>query len=351
MPFERPTLTTVDQRIQADLKSRLPGTEPQLAQSLLGILARMEAGSVHGLYGGLDWLSRNLLPTTQDAAILGEWATIYNVPRLRATPASGLVAFTGTGAVPKDTALTGPNGLTYHTTQAITAPNNATVEASQPGSTGNVAQGATLTLVSPLAGVDANAVVGADGLTGGADQEGVADWSSRLLQRIRNPPQGGSMSDYERWAREAHPAVTNVWVLPTTPQPGQVTLYLMAYGSTANGIPSQTVIDAVEAHIQTVRPVAAQVFVFAPAPDVVNITVQLAPFTNAVKQAVTDALEELFEREAAPGAAIPLSHIDEAVSAAVGEYDHQLTGLTQANLTPSSGRILLLGSLTLEAMP
>ena len=62
MPFVRPDLQTLIERAQADIQSRLPGTQPQLRRSLTGVIARMEAGVAHGLYGYLDWLALQLMP-------------------------------------------------------------------------------------------------------------------------------------------------------------------------------------------------------------------------------------------------------------------------------------------------
>ena len=50
MPFERPSLQELIARIQADMDSRLDG-QPWLRRRLLAILARMEGGVAHGLYG------------------------------------------------------------------------------------------------------------------------------------------------------------------------------------------------------------------------------------------------------------------------------------------------------------
>lgn len=350
MSFERPTLNALIERITGDVESRLPGTSARLAKNLLTILVRMEAGASHELYGALDWLSTHLLPTTDDADVLAQWAGIYGVPRLDAVAATGTIALTGSGAVVAGTRLMGPNQVEYQTVDGVSAPADVAIEAVNLGVDTNLAAGVKLTLLTAIAGVDNQAQVTNGGLTGGADREQVSDWRERILQRIQNPPQGGSKSDYERWAKEAHPAVTNVWVLPTTPQPGQVTLYIMTYGATPTGTPEAGVLAAVDAHIQQERPVAAQVFVFAPATKTVDLIIQLDPNTPEVQDAVKGGLADLFEREAAPGQPIPLSHLNETVSEAQGEYDHIITGTTQADLTPTAGHILMLGAVTFEVL-
>jgi uncharacterized phage protein gp47/JayE len=351
MAFNRPLIADLLSRIQGDIESRLPGTSARLPTSLLGILSRMEAGAAHELYGALAWLAVNLLPDTTDTDMLTRWAAIYNVPRLAAVAASGSITFTGAGTVPAGAVLSGPNGQQYTVDADIAAPGSGSVTALAAGVNGNLAAGITLTLASPVAGVSSTATIDGAGVAGGADIEEPIAWSARLLQRIQQPPQGGASNDYEAWARAAHPSISNVWVFSTTPQPGQVTVYVMTYGATVTGIPDAATLNTVDDYIQAQRPVAAQVFVFAPTPKTINLTIQLSPNTTAVQDAVQAQLEELFEREASPGGSIPISHLDEAISEATGEYDHIIVGLTQADLNPDTGEILLLGTVTFEALP
>lgn len=349
MAFNRPSLSALIDRAQSDINSRLPSANARLPNSLLSILARMSAGSAHELYGAISYLAANLLPNTQDETILEQWAQIYAVPRLEAVAATGSVTFSGTGTVPQGCLLQGDNGQRYRTDRAATIADTGSlaVTAVQAGNDGNLSAG-ELTLVSPVAGIQPKASI-SQALAGGADLEDVSSWSARLLQRIQNPPQGGAASDYDRWARGAHPDITHAWVFPTTPQPGQVTVYVMSYGK-GNGIPDNATLEAVNTHVQAERPVAAQVFVFAPVPKTLNFTVGLNPYTEAVKTAAQAALKELFEREAAPGKVLPLSHVHETLSGVFGEYDHSLS-LSQADLTPVDGEILLLGNVTFEALP
>ena len=87
MPFERPTLTESIARIQADIDSRLDG-EPYQRRRLLAILARMEGGVAHGLYGYLDWQALQIMPDTAEMEHLERWSSIWGIPRKAATKAS-----------------------------------------------------------------------------------------------------------------------------------------------------------------------------------------------------------------------------------------------------------------------
>jgi len=350
MPFERPHIAQIKARIEADVDGRLIAGDPRLRRDLIRILGQMEAGVAHGLYGNLEWLAKNLLPNTKDPDILKIWADHYGVPRLGATRAEGPVGIIGTAGF---TLLAGEvvqsaDGKQYELLEEVTGLGpyaEGTVRALEGGADGNLADGETLTLLDPQPGIQSELVVVAPGLSGGADIETINAWSERLVDRVQNPPQGGSASDYRRWARDAHPAVTHAWTAPTTPGPGQVTVYIMTYGNTEDGLPSATVLDAVEAYIAERAPVTANFFINAPGTKVVPITVLLNPNTTEVQNAVRSEIEDLFQREAEPGGAIPLSHLNEAISLAPGEYDHTVD-VDQADLTPGAGEILILGDLT-----
>lgn len=366
MPFDRPTLIQLAERIQGDIDGRLPGTDPRLREGLLRVVARMEAGVVHGLYGSLDWLAINLLPNTKDETILALWAEVYGVPRLAATAAGGPVALTGdVGAVvPAGTALQSGDGVLYQLDADVTlgdGTGTGTVTAEEAGSDGNQAEGVTLTLVSPVSGVDSNAVVGTGGLVGGADIEAVNAWSERLLQRIQKPPVGGARHDYERWAREAHPAVTHAWVTAHEGgKQGVVTVRIATYDDPAGDLPdsSSPILQTVYDYIDERRPVAGGLEVFAPLPQTVNMTLAIRPDTVAVRQAAEDAIQELFRREARPGAfiagqgelagTIPLSHVHEALSLVEDETDHQIQ-TTDALAPSTTGYMLVLGTITWAA--
>ena len=96
MPFTRPALTTLIDRAEADIETRLPGADARLRRSNLNVLARVHSGAAHGLYGYLDWISRQVIYDTAEAEILERWASIWGITRKPAAPAVGAVSLTGT---------------------------------------------------------------------------------------------------------------------------------------------------------------------------------------------------------------------------------------------------------------
>lgn len=352
MPFARPTLTELRERVVTDIASRLPGMSTSLLRrSLAGILANAEAGAVHSLYGYLDFIARQALPDTAEEEYLLRWAAIW-LPegRKEATYANGINAVRVTGTtglpMPAGTLLVRSDGLQYYTLNDLvsTGSDLVTVAASLPGSTYNTAAGVQLQLLVPVTGFDSAAIVVAPGITGGVDQESIEALRARVIARIQQPPQGGSKSDYETWALEV-PGVTRAWVYPLELGPGTVTVRIANDDITTGYIPSAAVVAAAQAYIKAKAPVTAEVYVLAPVSQTVPMTISISPDTTATRAAVVAELQDLFFRTAAPGGTIPISKIREAVSVASGVNDSRIDSPT-TDQTSITGNLLNLGTIT-----
>lgn len=347
MPFDRPALSDLINRTRDDVVSRLQSPE-LLRRSDGEVYARTLAGAAHGLYGYLDWLSRQVIYDTADDEYLERWASIWGIYRKVATAATGSVTFTGSnGAVVLAGAvLVAYDGQLFATVADATIASGAAVamvNAVVAGVAGNRATGQTFTLQSPVSGVNGSAAAGA--MTGGADIETYDSLRSRLLARISQPPQGGDKADYEAWAL-AVAGVTRVWVYPQELGAGTVTVRFMMDNNYVDGIPLSGDVTAVAAYIDSLRPVTAAVTVLAPVAVPLNFTIAgLNPSTAAVKAAITQELTDLIVREAMPGGTIYLSHIREAISIAADEFDHSLTS-PSANVVMTTGNISSMGTVT-----
>ena len=347
MSFDRPTLTELIDRAVADIESRLDGADASLRRTLLGVLARMEAGSVHGLYGYLDWIALQGMPDTADTAQLDRWSSIWGKQRKAAATASGSVTFTGTdgGVIPTGTLLKRADDVEYATTEDGEIEGGTAVvllAATEAGADGNAASGTKLSLPTPLSWVKSTAV--AAELSGGSDEEADADLRDRLLARIRQAPHGGADFDYVQWALEVG-GVTRAWAYPRELGPGTVTVRFMTDGLTSDGIPTAQAVDEVQAYIDVMRPVTADVTVVAPVAVAMNPVINLSPNTAAVRAAVEAELADLLAREAEPGTTVLISHIREAVSIAAGESDHVLVAPT-TDVEHATGAVGVLGTIT-----
>lgn len=352
MPLARPTLKALIDRAIADINARLPDADARLPFSNLNVLAHVQGAGVHGLYGYLDWIAKQVFPDTAEAEALERWASIWGITRKAAGPATGSVTLTGVSgkSVPTGTLLQRADGQQYHTTADATLAEgtvDAPVVAVVAGKAGSCAAGIGLTLVSPVAGINSSGVVATGGLTGGAEAETDEALRERLLSRIRQPPHGGAANDYITWATEV-PGVTRAWVYPGELGSGTVTVRFVRDndGSAAAIIPDPTEVAAVRDYIDARRPVTAQVAVVAPVAVPLDFQIQgLTPNTAAVQAAVRAELQDLLIREATPGGTILLSHIRAAISAAVGETDYVLVS-PAANVTNTTGRMSTMGVIT-----
>jgi uncharacterized phage protein gp47/JayE len=348
MAFNRPTLQQLITRTEGDLVSRLQITATVLRRALVRILARVWSGVVHGLHGHIVWATRQIFVSTADDEYLDLHGAEFAVERKSAGFAVGNATFAGTNdaIVPADTRLTRQDNVEYRTTVSGTiALGTATiaVTATAVGSNGNADAGVELSLVSPVPGVTSTAAIASGGITGGVDTEGPENYRARILARKRNPPHGGNRSDYEQWAGEVA-GVTRAWVYPNHMGPGTVGVTFVCDGL-PDIIPNSAKVSEVQAYIDARRPLLAQVDVFAPISAPLNLTIEVSPDTPAVRQAVRDELEDLLFREGEPGATLVLSHLDEAISSAAGEVDHDLVA-PSADVPHDPNELPVLGVIT-----
>lgn len=349
MPFNRPTLPQLIERNTTDIESRLPGRDARLRRSNLNVIARLLAGSVHGVYGALDFISRQVFPDTAEAEYLDRWASIWGVTRKAAAKASRLATLTGTtgATVPTGSVLTRSDGAEFTVTADTTLVAGtaaAPVTASLAGAAGNTAAGTSLSFVTPVAGVNTAAVVSAASMVDGSDTESDSSLRQRLVARIQDAPHGGADFDYVNWAKEVA-GVTRAWAYPQELGAGTVTVRFMRDDDAATAIPDAGEVLAVQTYINARRPVTAAVTVVAPVAVVLNFTIGVTPNTLAVKAAVEAELVDLIRREAIPGGTLLLSHIREAISLAAGETNYNMTA-PAADVALAVGQISTFGAIT-----
>ena len=347
--WSRPTLAELIKRAVNSLNSYLTGTDAALRRANTNALAKMHAGGVHGLHGHLAYIAQQVIYDTAEMEYLERWASIWGITRKAAEYASGPVDFTGvTGSViPAGTELQDGNQTAYTLDADVTLAAGVgvgNVTASVAGVDSNADEDVILTLVSAIEGVDTAASVATAGITGGFDTESDDDLRGRFLARIRQAPHGGAEFDYETWALECA-GVTRAWCYPEQQGLGTVGVTFVCDDQVGSIIPSAGTVAIVQAYIDALRPVTADVLVYAPTPIDLDLTISLTPATVAVKAAVTAELEDLVLREAIPGGTILVSHIREAISIAAGETDHALTS-PAADVTHAAGEIAVLGTIT-----
>ena len=206
MAFQRAKLKDIIERINTDFISRLTGTSETLRVSLASIFSNVVGGASHLLHGHLDYLSKQINPLTATGVFLELWAKVYGVIRKPATFAFGNIKFTGTDSsiIPALTKLN-INNIEYQTDTEVTISGGeivAQVTCLKAGIVGNVIEGESLSLISPIVGVDNTALVETNGLAAGTNEELDESLRSRLIDFIQNPDSGGTDTDYKNWAKE-----------------------------------------------------------------------------------------------------------------------------------------------------
>ncbi|GHU04089.1 tail protein [Alphaproteobacteria bacterium] len=355
--FDTPTFDELLRAAKDHYAAEL-GTNPQLRRGVATALSFTDAMLIAGLYGYLDWTAAQTLPLWAAGANLDAWGRMFGIPRKGAFRASGTATATGEAGVviPAGALLAPPSSddLHYRVQIAATIEDGTAVlqlAAVAAGSRGNRDAGEKLTFVESIAGVDPQAIVIA--MSGGAEAEadGAPDaaeaYRGRILARLREPPQGGSVSDHIQWVLGTPDvAATRVWVTPATADSNVVWVRFMTDGATEDGIPSDVDVAAVAIWLDAKKPVTEMdLRVTAPLPDPLDITIYgLFPDDAPVRAAIKAELADMILRRGYPGCTIYPAWVEEAISVAAGEDRHEGTNI-QTPISYDVGVIPVLGEI------
>jgi uncharacterized phage protein gp47/JayE len=347
MPFSRPSPQQIRERLAAEVEAALPGADARRRRSVEEVLVRAVAVASHGLHGHVDWAARQLLPDSAEAELLDRHGAIWGITRRAAAAARGPVTVTGTvgATLPAGAEMRRADDARFTLDADVTIAGGGTatgqVTALVTGAAGNSAAATALALLAPVPGVQASLVVAAGGLAAGADAETDAALRARILARIQQPPAGGAAADYVAWAKTVA-GVDRAWVYPRLYGIGTVGVTFLGPNA---AIPAGPLVAAVQAAIDAVRPVTADVTVFAPTAVPVNVSVQISPDSVALRTAVAAALSAFFIAEAEPGATLRVSRLRAAISAAAGEAWHNISA-PSADVVLTAGQVATLGTVT-----
>ncbi|MGC5885740.1 baseplate J/gp47 family protein [Ralstonia pseudosolanacearum] len=325
MPFETPTLPQLIQRADADLTANAADAMRRSDQAVLG---RVHAGATFGLHGHIKWAADQILPDTCDESMLLRVAKFrLTTPRGEAIAATGWISMKGqpTAVIDGGSILQTKDGRRYATVGTVEfsgAQAQVRVTAIEPGKLGDVPAGEVLELVSPVLGVEAEAVVSGAGIVGGTDQESIEALRARVIRSFRRVPHGGSADDYVEWATDVN-GITRAWCLRNYMGPGTVGLFVARDGD-ENPIPPQPVLDRVKEEIEAARPVTAELYVLAPVEHPIAYRIRLMPDSTQIRAAVEKNLRDLLRRQGDLGVTVLRTHLAEAISQSPGENDHEL---------------------------
>jgi uncharacterized phage protein gp47/JayE len=354
MPFARPTLADLVDRVRGDFKSRLSLVGSVVRRRMADVLASVWAGTAHLFHGHLEFISEQIFADRSEREFLLRQASLYGLAPTPATFSSGTVLATGTptSPIPLGAILVRDDAATYVVTLATVIGGGGSVsvevDAVVAGIDGDMETGETLAFESPLTGVDATVTVEAPGLAGGFDEESTEEFRDRFLLFLQDPPQGGADSDYEAWALEVA-GVTRAWVYPLEDGLGTVTVRFVLDGSVPI-FPTAPDITAVQTKLDEERPITAEATAKGVSDLAVAFTISITPDTAANRVNVENELDDLMFRDGEPGdgvsrGTIKLSQMQIAIGVAEGIDDFTLT-VPAADVVPALGELPSVGVIT-----
>lgn len=355
MTFTTPSRDAIRDGMLRDLRSVRPDADTH-SDSDWYVRATAHAGAAEGLYAHQKWIARQILPDECDDDILLRHAELRGVLRRDASVASGPVVMTGVAAsatLPAGAQLRRADGVEYVTVEdAQPASGRLTVDvvAQAAGASGNAAEGVTLTLITPVAGVPASAA--SAGITGGDDRESLDDLRNRVQWRMRNPLAGGLPADYVSWALDV-PGVHRAWVYPLRRGDGTVDVAIM----TRAGRASAALQDRVQTYIDARRPIMRSdgCRVLTPSMVVVPLTGvwALNSLTNPKRAAKALAAGlQAYYAGLAPGDDVIRNQLIAIVASIEGVQDFDLTsppGNVSTTVSEHAVQIAALGDITMRS--
>lgn len=378
MVWPIPSAKSIFARIAAKLEMAILRIRPTLdplavsrsVRSDHGVLAHIGsavAEEVREVHDHQAWWGRQYMPdSADDEAMILRHANIWGTGQREAIAAVGSVEIEGVSGTPLPAGieLSASNAALYTTTAAATIGIGGTVTvaaiANVAGSAGNLASGVQLATVAPYPEI--SKVTVATAFEGGADAQTPDEIKGSYLQRIRQPAHGGAGFDYPVWVAEIA-SIKAVAVVPDWIGYGSLGIVVvMRNGDGTARVPTIEEVGIIQDYLgqpssqSGVRPVTARAIVVAGELVEVPITLRLRPDTVVTRAAATDAFarfiatigdEEDIGNSSPIGATIEPSRISEAVSAASGEYAHDL--ITPADpYTLTSTQYPVAGAITFE---
>ncbi|MBA8064799.1 baseplate J/gp47 family protein [Citrobacter freundii] len=377
MPFKRKTLTELRDENRNFLQAELKNVGVLLRFANLKVVADMDAGMAHLHYGYLDYMALQSNPFTATGEYLAGWMALKRVYRKPASAAkSKNVKAVGTAnrIIPAGTILNRGDGYQYTVATEIKIQDSGeghggitavlpdvTDNVTGGGANGNADAGTVLTLDINIAGVEAQLTL-IEEATGGADIEDEEAFRSRGLLSWQEPPQGGSDTDYKKWALEVS-GVTRAWVKRRLNGAGTVGVYIMCDGNLNDGFPVGT--DGISQleewgsvkasgdqlsvadHIYPLQTDTAIIFVCSPIRKTINFEIAgIKDADSTVVSSIKEALTSLFFDESNPDGSgkIDLSDINKSISNVDGTKGYILN-IPSSNITFKIGEIPVLGEV------
>lgn len=157
----------------------------------------------------------------------------------------------------------------------------------QPGDIGNVAAGS----IDKADSTRITKVINPEAAEGGFDTESDDALRERTLEHIRTPANSGNIAHYRQWAKEV-PGVSKVRIYDLARGNGTVDVVIIADGNEAA---PQKLINAVEDHIESVRPIGADVLVVSGEAVDINVTADVIVKAGYTAESIQESFYPLLK--------------------------------------------------------
>lgn len=306
--FPQTTPESLTQEMVESLSTNLQTNEGSYTRDLLATVGL----ALFGAYKTLNKMLAISFVNETSGEYLEARCAEYGITRKPGAPASVTLEFTGKNGtiIPAGTTVSTEGGILFSVEEAKRISNDVVevpAVSQNAGSEYNVPANTLVTLVTPVSGVQQ--VTNPAAAEGGADEETDESLFSRLDQYRKNRATSGNIADYLAWAMET-PGVGAARVFPIWNGPGTVKVILV--GDDKKPVDAAIVQSCLE-HIETVRPIGAQVTVESAGAFTVDVAVSVQLAEGAVLETVKTEffkkLEEYFQELALQKDTVPYNRV------------------------------------------
>lgn len=309
------------------------------------------AAELETLYAYCDWALNQSFPQLATGEYLDLHASLRGLFRKPAAAAEGILRFCLEQARQTDVTVEAGTVCTDAGLRRFVTVEEGVIPAGslfcdvkacaeETGSSGNAASG-TVTGMT-LAPVGVSSCYNPEAFSGGTDEENDAALRQRVLDSFCRLPNGANAAFYETRAA-ANDGVAGVQVLPRVRGTGTVDVVISAAG----GAPSEELLDAVQADLQSVREISVDVLVRAPEEKSVDVAVTVWPddaYTAEEAAAAAKAAVEGFFSGELLGKPVYLAQLGSRIYA-TGKVKNYAVTAPAADVAAGDGVLPVLGSL------
>ncbi len=354
MPWPVNSAKTIAERIASAMEFSISIVKPLVdplaisravrsARGMLAMIGRAVALEVREIHDHVAWWGRMYFVDTAEDEFVDRHANVWGIAARPATYAVGNINIEGAAGaqLPADLEIAGSDGTIFRTTALAVIPVGGSIlvsaKAVAAGPIGNLEAGIRLRTVNAFPEIN-RITVAEGGFAGGAVAETPAELAAAVMAYIRQRPHGGAGFDYMSWLREQFDVRA---VKPITDWVGRGSVGVIVAMKDGTFARTPTELEMAEqldylgapGSSSGVRPVTAYVVIVPAKMRMIPITVRLRPDGVATRAAVQEAFAAFIatigddsddQNDSPIGALIEPSRISEAISAASGEYAHDL---------------------------